>query len=197
MASSGLFKFGFTKINDNEEEQPSTSAEKRKETKLKYETKRAKRVFRTEWKKTYDGLLYDEEKMVMTCNYCDRSSSRNEQANFCRSGCSSFRVDSLRSHWESSGHHTSYELYMAAERRADRAPAREPGPMDIIIRQLNQQNTVILEKLFNTVYFVLRTEQPFTSLPKLLSLQRKNGSDLEKLKSYDSDNACRRYICVA
>ena len=64
--------------------------------------------------------------------------------------------------------------------------------MDNMIDQLNERNRDILIKLFNTVYFILKFEEPFSALPRLLALQIKNGSSLSRLTSYRSDQACRR-----
>ena len=106
-------------------------------------------------------------------------------------GNTSYRVGGLDSHWESDQH------VMAVDRLNERRRAEEgnpvQGPIDLIIQALTENNKAVLKKLFNTVYFVLKYEEPFTSLPRLLSLQVKNGSDLHKLISYKSDQACRRY----
>ncbi|KAJ4948497.1 hypothetical protein JOQ06_020031 [Pogonophryne albipinna] len=39
----------------------------------------------------------------------------------------------------------------------------------------------------------MKNEEPFTSLPRLLDLQIKNRSDLQRLTSYRTDQACRRF----
>ena len=68
------------------------------------------------------------------------------------------------------------------------------GPLDRAIVQVQRQHLDILRKLFNTVYFVVKEEMPFTSFPQLIKLQKKNGSDLVRLESYATDQACRRFI---
>ena len=64
--------------------------------------------------------------------------------------------------------------------------------MDVAIEKMDEKNIAILKELFNTVYYILKEEKPFSDLPGLLTLQIKNKSALSRLLSYKSDQACRR-----
>ena len=46
--------------------------------------------------------------------------------------------------------------------------------------------------MFNTAYCIMKEELPYTLYTTMLKLQVKNGSDLARLKSYQSDKACAR-----
>lgn len=65
--------------------------------------------------------------------------------------------------------------------------------MDDVLRRIGEKNKLLLCSLFNTEYCVLQSEMPFTVYLTLLKLQIKKGSDLSKVKSYQSDKACSRY----
>ena len=188
-----LLKFGFERKCENAQNNTNepTSSEKRSCSKKKYESKRPKREFRPEWKQLFHGLIYEND--VMLCEFCTSphvTAYRDHHSSFCTNGSTSFRVDSIRSHWESSSHHKCLTVcHRRAGNQGDLAPQ---GPIDIAMHRLNDNNKGILMKLFNTVYFILKMEMPFTSLSSLLALQKKNGSDLQKLQSYNTDQACRR-----
>jgi len=61
------------------------------------------------------------------------------------------------------------------------AHAVQHGPMDIAVEALNQTHISILTHMFNTAYFVLMKELPFTKFASQLKLQKKNSSNLIKL----------------
>lgn len=65
--------------------------------------------------------------------------------------------------------------------------------MDDVLRRIGEKNKLLLCSLFNTEDCVLQSEMPFTVYQTLLKLQIKKGSDLSKVKSYQSDKACARF----
>lgn len=64
------------------------------------------------------------------------------------------------------------------------------GRLDIAVRKLNKKQREKLSVCFNTEYWVVKNEMPFTVYPSLLDLQQVNGVRLAK--SFKSDQACRR-----
>lgn len=78
-----------------------------------------------------------------------------------------------------------------AERQARNAQAA--GPMDAILNKMCDEELEIVKKMFNTAYFVMHYEMPWTSYPNLLDLQIKNGSNLNRLTSYHTDKGCARF----
>ena len=119
------------------------------------------------------GLEHDEERALMFCKYCkehDRSVS-----SFVSSGCGSMRLESLQSHWSSSSHLLSRQAYMRCQR------PQQDGPMDLQLRQLEQHNTEVLIQLFNTIYYILKGEQPFTNITGLLALLKKMAQSFHVL----------------
>ena len=104
---------------------------------------------------------------------------------FVTGGCATYHSNAIKAHWTSRTH-------LRACERMDRAGER-PGPLDVVIQQMQEKHVHIMIHLFNTAYFVLKSELQFTSFTSLLQLQVKNGSDLKELISYQSDQACRRF----
>ena len=66
--------------------------------------------------------------------------------------------------------------------------------MDQCLDDMKKEHLDIIRKVFNTAYFEAKTEMSFCDFPRLILLQKKNGSDLAKLESYCTDVACRRFV---
>ena len=45
------------------------------------------------------------------------------------------------------------------------------GPIDIVMVNLGEKHIQVMIRLFDTVYYINKKEQPFLSLPSLLQLQ--------------------------
>ena len=123
------------------------------------------------------------------CKSCKLYPSISDSACSLVIGNTSYRTSGLGTHWRSKQH-----LQAANHHAVQRAEAGDnvEGPMDLAIRNLNENNKQVLKKLFNTAYYILKYEEPFAAFPRLLALQVKNGSDLTSLLSYKSDQACCR-----
>ena len=105
-------------------------------------------------------------------------------------GCKSYRIDTIHAHFKSPRHMLCRDAELVAERQE--AGVEAPGPMDAILQALGEHDKSVLKKVFNTAFFVMAYEMPWTTYPNLLSLQVKNGSNIEKLMSYQTDKACAR-----
>ncbi len=76
-------------------------------------------------------------------------------------GTSSFRIESLRSHCGYKDHVKCQDVFRHREEGVV-----EKGQTDSVTQKLGEENKGILVKLFNTVYYILEEEMPYTSLPK-------------------------------
>ena len=180
-----LFNFGIKGTNNATQKRPVKG---RKVSQDEYEAKRS-RHFVPSWEEKYPGIY--EENNLLYCKPCKQYPDNSDPASALVLGKSSFRTGGLEAHWKSAQHLTCAAKYNAALARAANEPPLE-GPMDNIIRAMNEQQKILIKKLFNTVYFSMKYEEPYSALPRLLSLQKKNGSDIAKLTSYNSAQACRR-----
>ena len=140
------------------------------------------------WSTKYPGIFEKENKLF--CKPCVDYPQLSDPSSTLVTGNTSYRVGGLDKHWTSNPHLRAANQVLVEARRAAQEPV--DGPMDTMMRKLNEQNKDILIKLFNTVYFILKYEEPFSALPRQLALQIKNGSSLSRLSSYKSDQACRR-----
>ena len=161
----------------------------RKPAQLDYESKRTRKFVST-WNDTYPGVFEEDSKLY--CCPCITYKSISDPTSTFVTGSDSYRVGGLNKHWKSEPHRKAANKHAQEERQ--RQGLETEGPMDVVLQQLNAQNKDILLKLFNTIYYVLKYEEPFVALPKLINLQVKNGSDLSKLISYNSHTACKRYV---
>lgn len=109
----------------------------------------------------------------MVCTVCQKIKLIAGPSTFL-TGNSSYRIDSIRSHFASPKHLQCEAAYQAGQRRAANKCA---GPMDDVLRRIGEKK-LLLCSLFNTAYSVLQSEMPFTVYLTLLKLQIKNCSDL-------------------
>ncbi len=171
-----LAKFGFV----YKEKSTSDRVLKRKISKDNYENRR-KRGFVPGWRDQFPGIEDTENGMV--CTWCQ--SDKHAPSTAFTTGCTSYRIESIRVHWESPRHRQC----VAAARVQQ---GRQQGPIDIIIRKIGERNKSIVEQMFNTAYAILKHEMPFTNYPIMMEVQAKNGSDLRNLNSYATHKACAR-----
>lgn len=76
---------------------------------------------------------------------------------------------------------------MVAKRVADNPSS---SPLNLMARQINEENYKRIERLINTAYHIVKNEQPFVSFEWSIDLLKKNGVDMGS--QYHTDVACRR-----
>ena len=164
------------------QKEDNESSRKRKDSKDEWEkSKKRTRAFLMHWPEMYTGLTDTDGGMI--CTTCvDNAPTKSSSF---MTGCKSYRLDSIRSHWESEVHIKAVGSKLVKENE-------NKGPLDQVVLKLGEQNKQVLIYLFNTVYFINKQERPFSDIEPLLALQVKNRSDLKKLLSYNSPKACSR-----
>ena len=178
-----LFSFQFAKGGEPEAPKKETKRKDPSASCKEYDAKKRKRDYLESWEGEFDGLEHHDD-IGMVCKHCLNKYGQDPNIVF-TVGCRSYRKDSLRSHWKSTNHKNA---------TLDSLGEDEEGPMDTLLRNISKENVAILEQLFNTVYYIIHHEEPFTALPRLLQLQKKNGSELKRLLSYANDVACARWV---
>ncbi|WAR09929.1 ZN862-like protein [Mya arenaria] len=125
----------------------------------------------------------------LICGTCERHRNLAGSSSFL-TGCISYRITTIQAHLATASHIRCREADMVAERQHE---GNVPGPMDAVLNRLSDEEAALLKQKFNTAYFVMHHEMPWTVYPNLLKLQVKNGSNINFLKSYQSDKACSRF----
>ena len=100
-------------------------------------------------------------------------------------GCSNFKLESLKSHARSTGHIQAQEAIRAKER-----PLEAPLPRAFLL--VDEEVRQKMEKLFDVAYMVAKIELPFTVYPSLCSLEKKHGVLLGN--TYLNDKACKNFV---
>ncbi|CAC5420100.1 unnamed protein product [Mytilus coruscus] len=159
------------------------------ESKAKYEQKRKPRVFIESWRKEFDGIEDSPDRMI--CSFCTKFPLLADKTSSLFTGNTGYRIDSVHSHFSSEKHEQCSKANYEVQRRENEEHFE--GPIDVAIRKISEKNSKLLVYMFNTAYCVMKEELPFTLYPTMLKLQVKNGSDLSRLKSYQTDKACARF----
>ena len=142
------------------------------------------RRFHPEWKDTFPWIHYADGKMFcLVCQECPQKS--NDSSSFVSTGCSNFKLESLKSHARSTGHIQAQEAIRAKER-----PLEAPLPRAFLL--VDEEVRQKMEKLFDVAYMVAKLELPFTVYPSLCSLEKKHGVLLGN--TYLNDKACKNFV---
>ncbi|KAJ8318510.1 hypothetical protein KUTeg_003601 [Tegillarca granosa] len=142
----------------------------------------------SKWQQDFDGLIDTKNGMVCTI-FQDLKNISDASSSFL-TGNKTYRIESIRSHFMSPKHLCCVQAKLVQEHAQ---VGQLQGPMDVVIQKIGDKNKIILSHMFNTAYFVLKEELPFTKFPSLVRLQVKNGSDLGRIQSYVNDKACARF----
>ena len=142
------------------------------------------RKFQKAWLTKFNGWLrYDNETELMFCVLCERYGPKDQK--FVK-GCTSLRMESLKTHASSKVHARSVE--------ADKAAKSRPGTTPVV-RLLQQMNAEAIEKLrilFRTAHAVAKHSRPFTDYVWLCNLDEKKGLNIGQ--TYRTDVKCREFI---
>ena len=98
---------------------------------------------------------------------------------------------------ESLGYHvksTSHERAVAAKLAKELKDQNEITPLEKGFQKADEKTLIRMDKLFRTVYYLVKNERPFTDFKDLLQLQKCNG--LEMGETYFTDKAAKDFACV-
>lgn len=143
-----------------------------------------KRRFNSEWAEGREWLQHDTENGVMFCEWC-RCFDRNEHRNQFVKGCGSMKLESVKKH-ELSRQHKDAEAAHRAHVQPDHAP------MELAIQKMEKEEVEQMKSLFNTAFYLVAAERPFSDFPALLQLQRLNGLPLGK--TYSNPKQARMFV---
>ena len=111
---------------------------------------------------------------IMFCEWCC-CFGRNEHRNQFVKGCVSMKLESIKKH-ELSRQHKDSE----AAHRAHIRPEIALTELAIQSESMEREELEQIKKLFNTAFYLVVAERPFSGFPLLLQLQRLNSLVLGK-----------------
>ena len=106
------------------------------------------------------------------------------------SGCRTFRKESLQKHNVGGGHLRARYASLAKQKPMENSPIAQG--LQRGGKLLEEQNRKELEVKVNTAYLIAKEELPFTKFHRILSLQKKNGLDLNM--TYTNDKGCNNIV---
>lgn len=150
-----------------------------------------KRKFLPRWKEEFPWLVFSEENNCMTCSICLQVPWVAGKSQFL-SGSNSFKKETIQLHGSSNGHIRA----MTALRTKQNPVAHSSIARSFAKGQRDQEERDQKEMVIkmNTAYFVAKEELPFSKYEGLLSLQKKNG--LEINMTYANDKSCAKMVSV-
>ena len=133
--------------------------------------------------KTFPGWIMTERKNTMSCTVCPRFPRLADKGSSFVSGSSSFRLQHIVSHGQSF-HHTQCLAAANAQERPNEAP------LNAQVMRMEEGQRHRLTHIFDLGYFIVKSELPFATFPRLVDVTIKIGADVGDC--YKSDNALRR-----
>ena len=154
-----------------------------------YEKEKRERTFLPSWQEEFLCLKNTTEGML--CSVCHAHPTYADVRSSLYLGTASYRKGVLVSHEASTSHNKCLDIDGRRRRQLDAVLPQVQGPVDRQLQNMNEQEEEAMMHLFNTAYFILKEESPFSCYPKLIGLQEKNGAKMGT--QYKTDNACRRF----
>ena len=142
-------------------------------------------------KEEFPWLIFSEENNSITCSICLQAPEVAGKSQFI-SGSNSFKKETIQIHGSSNGH---FRAMTAAQAK------QNPVSQSSIARSFSkgqkeqeEQDRKEMTIKMNTAYFIAKEELPFSKYKGLLSLQKKNG--LEINMTYANDRSCAKLVSV-
>ena len=148
-----------------------------------------KRKFLPHWKEEFPWVVYHEDQNKMTCEICCSIPELAGKSDFL-TGCCTFKKETLQKH---SGPHLRARDGLLAKQK----PLKEVPIAQSLQRgkkAVEEQNRKEMTVKINTAYFIAKEELPFSKFGPILSLQKKNGLDINL--TYANDNSCATLVSL-
>lgn len=153
------------------------------------ETPSMKRKFNPTWKKEFPWLSFDVDKNLMICDLCCAHPSVAGKTDFLK-GCSTFKKETIRKHAKSNGHKRARDKSLSEEKSP--AESQIIQSFSKINKEMQFQERKEMVAKINTAYFVAKEEIPFSKFEGLISLQRKNGVNINQ--TYANEKSCAELV---
>lgn len=148
----------------------------------------SKRKFFPQWQEEFTWVVFNKDDNKMTCKICCAFPHLAGKTEFV-SGCRTFKKETLQKH-NIGGHLRIRDTSLAKQKPMENSPnargLRRGGKV------LEEQNREELEVKENTAYLIAKEELPFPKFHPILSLQKKNGLDLNM--TYANDKGCNNFV---
>ena len=149
----------------------------------------ARRKFLPQWKDEFSWVVYNEEKNVMTCEICCAVPEMAGKTDFL-TGSQTFKKETLAKHNVTGGHLRARDALLAKQQPTASAPIAQSFRKGE--QKLEEQGRKELAVKVNTAYLIAKEELPFSKYGPILSLQKKNG--LEINQTYANEKSCSTLI---
>ena len=157
------------------------------------------RTFLAKWKTEYEWLDLKQDpatgRELMFCKICRDYPNVADKTSSFFTGTDAFRKDNIQGHDNSKQHMKCVGKQKLEKCKAEAESKGEMynGPIPSSFCKLTEEQQQEILKLFNTAYFVVKQEMSFLTFRYLIRLQIKNDLSFTS-GSYQSDQACRRFI---
>ena len=150
-----------------------------------------KRKFLPHWKEEFPWVVFHENLNNMTCEICCSVPELAGKSDFLTGSCT-FKKETLQKHGVSGPHLRARDGLLAKQKPLKEAPIAQS--LQKGKEAVEEQNRNEMAVKINTAYFIAKEELPFSKFGPILSLQKKNGLNINL--TYANDNSCATLVSL-
>ncbi|XP_068757400.1 zinc finger protein 862-like [Montipora capricornis] len=176
---------------DNSTEKRTTKRAELDEGKQPPPKSAVKRKFLPHWKEEFPWVVFHENLNNMTCEICCSVPELAGKSEFLTGSCT-FKKETLQKHGVSGPHLRARDGLLAKQKPLKEAPIAQS--LQKGKKAVEEQNRNEMAVKINTAYFIAKEELPFSKFGPILSLQKKNGRNINL--TYANDNSCATLVSL-
>ncbi|VDH95135.1 Hypothetical predicted protein [Mytilus galloprovincialis] len=165
--------------------------EERRDVQKSYDAEKRKRTFQTSWKAQYPWLIYnfndDTGNGCMTCNIC----IEYEKTGTFVTGCTNFRLETIRIHQNSEGHIMNTNKCKAKSvEKLDNTQTQSEAKRAVLM--MNRAAFTKMTFLFRNAHYIAKSNRPYSDFVQLCLLDKAKGIDIGD--TYITDKSCQKFV---
>ena len=165
--------------------------EERRDVQKSYDAEKRKRTFQTSWKAQYPWLIYnfndDTGNGCMTCNIC----IEYEKTGTFVTGCTNFRLETIRIHQNSEGHIMNTKKCKAKSvEKLDNTQTQSEAKRAVLM--MNRAAFTKMTFLFRNAHYIAKSNRPYSDFVQLCLLDKAKGIDIGD--TYITDKSCQKFV---
>ncbi|MEE6467962.1 hypothetical protein FKM82_008120 [Ascaphus truei] len=147
-----------------------------------------RRNFQDSWLKDFTWLEYNKESDVASCIICSNVAHKTDvtpPTHIRQIFNAPFKVESFKYHGKSALH-IKFAKIWTAQKNPESTPTR------LCVKKMEREMFQQMCVVFNSAYYIAKTNKPFSDIKELLNYTRKLG--VHVLKQYSNDKRCAEFV---
>ncbi|XP_075445263.1 zinc finger protein 862-like [Ascaphus truei] len=147
-----------------------------------------RRIFQDSWLEDFTWLEYNKESDVASCIICSNVAHKTDvtpPTHIRHIFNAPFKLETFKYHVKSSLH-IKFAKILSAQKNP------ESTPMGLCVKKMEKEMFQQMCVVFNSAYYIAKTNKPFSDIKDLLNYTRKLG--VHVLEQYSNDKRCAEFV---